>query len=125
VTSPPVILHVTIGSKLGSIILDPTAGVQQYVATVALSNGGNIAGNVQVTGATLNGVSSTSVPISLTLGPAGSANVTLNFPSNAGASGTPVVLSIKGTYSASETGGGSLNGSWTGEFRVTLPASTQ
>jgi hypothetical protein len=122
---PPVILHVTVGSKLGSIILDPTAGVQQYVATVALSNGGNIAGNIQVTGATLNGVSSTSVPISLTLGPAGSANVTLNFPSSAGASGTTVVFSIKGTYSASEPGGSSLNGSWTGEFRVTLPASTQ
>jgi hypothetical protein len=122
---PSVILHVTIGSSLGSIILDPTAGVQQYVATVTLSNGGNIAGDIQVTGATLNGVSSTSVPISLTLGAGGTSNVTLNFPSSAGASGTPVVLSIKGTYSASEPGGSSLNGSWTGEFRVTLPAITQ
>jgi hypothetical protein len=122
---PSVILHVIVGSKLGSIILDPTAGVQQYVAIVALSNGGNIAGDIQVTGATLNGVSSTSVPISLTLGPAGSANVTLNFPASAGTSGTPVVLSIKGTYSALETGGTSLNGSWTGGFRLTLPASTQ
>lgn len=124
VTSPPS-STVTIGSKLGSIILDPTAGVQQYIATVALSNGGNIAGNIQVISATLNGVSSTSVPISLTLGSADSASITLNFPSSAGTSGTLVVLSIKGTYSASEPGGISLNGSWTGEFRVTLPASTQ
>jgi len=119
---PPV---VKIGALVNSLTLDPAAGVQQYVATLSLSNDGNIATGIQVIGATLNGVSSTSVPISLSLGPAESSNVTLDFPLSAGASGAQVVLTFKGTYLAPEPGGGSLSGSWTGGFRVTLPASPQ
>lgn len=123
-TAPSLIPVVIIGSKVYSLILDPTDGVQQYIAIISLSNGGNIGSNLQVTSATLNGAGSTSVPISLSLGTSGSANVTLNFPSTAGASGKVVILSVKGTYSAPEAGGGSLNGSWTGNFRVTLPANS-
>ena len=121
-SSTPVV--VTIGSKLGSLILGPTNNVEQYIATLSLSNGGNIASGVQVTGATLNGASSTSLPIALSLGPSGAVNVTLNFPSSAGASGAHVVLSVQGTYSTVVVGGKTLNGSWTGNFRVTLPASS-
>jgi uncharacterized repeat protein (TIGR01451 family) len=125
VSPPPSIPFViTIGSKLGSLILDPTAGVEQYIATMSLSNGGNIASGVQVTGATLNGAASTSLPIALSLGPDGTANVTLNFPSSAETSGAHVVLSIQGTYSTVVVGGKTLSGSWTGNFRVTLPASS-
>jgi hypothetical protein len=129
-TSPTVVetveqLVVTIGSQLSSLILDPTANVQQYVAEVSLSNGGNIGSNIQVTGASLNGVSSTSLPISQTVAPSGSSKITLNFPVSAGAAGARAVLTVSGTYSAPVAGGSSLHGSWTGSFRVTLPASSQ
>jgi hypothetical protein len=122
---PPSPVFVAVGSKVGSLILNATAGTQQYVATVSLSNAGNIGSGLQVTGATLNGVSSSSVPISLSMGPGGTSNITLNFPSSAGASGARVILTVKGTYSTVVLGGSTLNGSWTGSFRVTLPVSSQ
>ncbi|MGC2527248.1 MAG: FG-GAP-like repeat-containing protein [Candidatus Acidiferrum sp.] len=116
---------VKIGSKLMSLILDPTPTTQQFVATISISNSGNSAGNIQVTGATLNGANSTSVPISSSLAPRGASNVTLNFPSTAGKPGASVLFTVKGMYSAPKTGGGTLSGSWTGSFLTTLPASTQ
>jgi YVTN family beta-propeller protein len=120
-SAPPVVI---IGSKLGSLVLDQTAGGGQYIATISLSNSGNIGSSLQVTGATLNGVNSTSVPITLSLLPSGTANIALNFPSSAGASGAHVVLTVKGTYSAVVAGGSTLNGSWTGSFRVVLPSGS-
>jgi hypothetical protein len=125
--SPPAStpLVVIVGSKVSSLILDPTTGIEQYVATVSLSNGGNVASGIQVTGATLNGASSPSVPIATSLGASGTANVTLKFPSGAGASGAHVLLIVKGTYTTVVVGGSTLSGSWTGEFRVVLPASSQ
>ena len=121
-SAPPVVI---IGSQLGQLIVGRTAaGVQQYTATISLSNSGNVGTSLQVTSATLNGVNSSSVPISLSLAPSSTANVALNFPAGAGASGTHVVLIVKGTYSTVVVGGSTLTGSWTGSFRVVLPSSS-
>lgn len=115
---------VAVGSKLMSLNLDPGSSSQQFAATLSLSNTGNVASSIHLTGATLNGVNSSSVPISIGLAPNSASNVTVNFPSTAGAPGTRAVLSVKGTYSAPQQGGGTSNGNWAGGFRVTLPAST-
>ncbi len=116
----------TIGSRVGTMSLNATtSGQQQYVVTVSLSNAGNLASTVQVTSAAINGISSSSIPISAISLPAyGSSVVTLDFPSNAGVPGAHVVLTVSGTYSALQSGGSTLKGSWTGSFRVTLPASS-
>lgn len=92
--------------------LSAIAGGYQLVVTV--TNNGNVtAPGVQLTGATLGGVSGTPLPATFgDIASGASASVTITFPSSAGAPGATVAERLSGTYS-----GGSFGGS----FRATLP----
>jgi hypothetical protein len=83
------------------------------LVTVTVANaGGTAASKVALTGATLDGTSSSGLPVALGSIPAGSkATTVLTFP-NVGATGSRSVLAISGTYTG---------GIFSGSLRVTLP----
>lgn len=94
-------------------VLSKVGGLYKAVVTVT-NNGTGTAQNVQLTTAALGATGGTGLPASLgnISHGGGTATVTLTFPASAGASGTPVVEKITGTYT-----GGTFGGS----FRATLP----
>ena len=108
-TVPVVVGTVTITT---TEVLSKVAGGYQMVVTV--KNSGNVtAPNVQLTSATLGSASGATIPASLgDIPAAGSASVTLTFPSSAGADGAGAVEKLAGTYN-----GGTFGGS----FRAVLP----
>jgi YVTN family beta-propeller protein len=101
-----------------SITLTVTSALSKvlggYQVTVTISNTGNAsAANVQVTLATLASVSGTPLPAVLgTIAVGGSASVTIDFPSSAGADNTSVVEKLAGTYTG---------GSFSANGRAKLP----
>jgi hypothetical protein len=98
---------------VGDLARNATTNVISLVA--GFSNIGNApATNVVLTGATLNGVKTTTKPLPSigTLVPGQDVGVMLAFPGTAGTSGQTVFLKVSGSYSG---------GNYTSSMRVTLP----
>jgi len=105
------LLPVKLSAKLVSIV--NSGG--HYVATVQITdNGPGTAVNLQVSGAQLNGIATTTTPLpsagNLAVG--GSANVVLSFPLSAGSSGQRATLQIQGNHST---------GSFNSSLKIVLP----
>jgi MBG domain len=91
VASSPALLTTTI------VITNIGNGYQ--MAVMEKNSGGTAAANLQVTGAILGAATGTPVPASFgNIAAGGSANVLLNFPALAGASGAVVVAKVNGSY---------------------------
>jgi len=90
-----------------------------YGVTLTLTNTGNTAANVVLTGGTLGASSAPTYPSgnSATVPAGGTATIQIAFPLSAGASGASVPFKASGTYA-----GGPLSGNWSVTVRsVKLP----
>jgi hypothetical protein len=88
-------------------VLTRDLSTQDVIATITVANsGGTDATNVQITGATIGGISTlANLPIVLgTVSAGGQSTITALFPSTVGATGSRAVLSIAGTYTGGTFG---------------------
>jgi hypothetical protein len=90
------------------------AGTNEIAAAVTVRNAGTgAAENVQLTGVTLNSTtSSTALPNLRNIPPGGSVIATVRFPGSVGASGSPGLLRVSGSYTG---------GNFSTSSRLTLP----
>jgi PASTA domain len=117
----PVNLVVSSGPATISIVLGGapviTSSGSGWSVTVLLENTGTVSATVNESAATLGGVAASRGAVSsITLAPGAAGSLVLSFPSNAGAAGAAVALSVSGSYSAT-----SLSGNWTVGARARLP----
>ena len=100
------------------VVLSPNGN--GYSVALTLTNTGNTAASLVVTGATLGGTSAPSFPSGnsvASLPAGGTATIQIVFTSSAGAAGASVPFKVSGTYT-----GGPLSGNWSATVRsVKLP----
>lgn len=110
---------VLLNSRVGSLSRDAATG--DLIVSLVVTNNGTDTASVQVTGSTLNTIStSTALPVSFgnIVGGGGIGAVLLHYPGTAGTPGTTGVLRLNLAFTDLQTATGGTAG---GGFRVTIP----